>query len=476
MRPPGPPADVDWLVTRAVVTSDDERRVITDGAVAVTGGRIVAVGPRADVSSRYQGRPLGGTHAVVMPGMVDCHNHAAQALVRSLIAAELPMIQRLYLPAEDVMTDDQVRTSATLVALQLLRSGVTTFAETTATPAHEDLIIETVERVGIRCSMARGAGDQQAHHAAIYSQVTDRSWATPRPGEAAADLARTAAFLDRHDPSGSGLVKGGVLASHITGFSPAYFRDAAELARERAASLQVHVARDREEVEFSLAVYGRRPIEQLAEWGVIGPELLAIHAILVTDREVELLAAGGAAVAHQPVECMNILNGVPRVQRLRSRGVTVGLGCDNAINDGFEVMRAAWLLHTALAAIPGYEPDHLPAEDIFAMATSEAARALRWGHEIGSLTPGRAADLVVLDGDAPHMAPTQHPVVDLVRYATRADVQHVMVAGRLLVKDRRSTTVDEAAVLADARKAAPDIAAAVTPRRYQPLAPSVTLT
>ncbi len=467
----------DWIVTGRVVTSDANRTVIEDGAVVVTGRRIAAVGPRASVDAAWTAsRRLGGPNSFVLPGMIDCHNHASQALVRALIAGELPMIQRLYLPAEDAMTPDQVLTSVRLCTLQLLKSGVTTFAETTATPAHEELVLEGVADTGIRCSMARGSGDLSSHHAGIYSQSTDRSWARVREGEAEADLARTASFLDRHDTSGSGLVKGAVLASHLTGFSARYVQLAAELARERGASLQVHAARDREEVEFCLAVLGQRPIEALASLGAVGPELLVIHGILVTDPEIELLAAGGAAVAHQPIECQNILNGVPRVQRLRVRGVPVGLGCDNACNDGWEVLRAAWLLHSALGGIPGYDPEHLPAEDIFAMATSEAARALRWSHDIGSLEVGKAADVVVLDGDAAHLVPVQHPVVDLVRYATRADVQHVMVDGRLVVEDRRSTLVDESALYSAARAAGPSIAAAVSPRRYRPLAPSVLWT
>lgn len=465
-----PSVPVDWILTGTVLTSDADRRVIRDGAVAVAADRIVAVGTREEIDTAYQpARRLGGRRAFVIPGLIDCHNHLAQSLVRSLIAHELPMIYRLYLPAEDAMSLEQVGISARLCMAQLLRSGVTTVTETTATPAHEDTIVAAIETVGMRALMARGSADQDCHHAGAYSQITERSWIRQRAGEAEADLARTSAFLDRHRPTGDQLLRGGVLSSHLTGFSGAYTQAAAALAAERDASFQMHVGRDREEVEFSLAVYGRRPVEQLAEWGVISPHLLAIHAILVTDREVNLLAEGGAAVAHSPIECQNILNGVPRIRRLIDRGIPVGLGCDNALNDLWEVMRAAWVIHSTIGAIPDYDPEHLTADHIFRLATAGAAAALRWQDGIGSIEPGKQADLVVVDGDAAHLVPVQHAVTDLIRYGTRADVNDVMVAGRLLVEDGKHTTIDTEALYAAAEAAAPDVAAAVAPRRYRPL-------
>jgi 5-methylthioadenosine/S-adenosylhomocysteine deaminase len=469
MTAPVVPQSVDWLLTGTVITSDADRRVISDGAVAVSDTRIVAVGPRAEIEAAYSGQRRGGSRAFVLPGLIDCHNHLAQSLVRSLIANELPMIYRLYLPAEDAMTLDQVGISARLCMAQLLRSGVTTVTETTATPSHEDMIVAAIDDVGMRALMARGSADQECHHASAYSQITDRSWVRPRVGEAEADLERTAAFLDRHPPTGDQLLRGGVLSSHLTGFSSHYTQMASELAAERNASFQMHVGRDREEVEFSLAVFGRRPLEQLDHLGVITPHLLAIHAILVTDREVNLLARGGAAVAHSPIECQNILNGVPRIRRLVDRGIAVGLGCDNALNDLWEVMRAAWVVHSTIGAIPDYDPEHLTASDILTLATSGASRALRWDDAIGSIEVGKQADLVVVDGDAAHLVPVQDAVTDLVRYGTRADVRDVMVAGRLLVENGRHTTIDTEALFAAAEEAAPAVAAAVAPRRYRPL-------
>jgi len=467
---------IDTILMGTVITCDAERRVITDGAVAIAGGSILAVGKREELHLAYTAqRTIGGPRCTVMPGMIDCHSHLSQALVRSLIAHELPMIQRLYLPAEDAMSLDDVATSVRLCVSQLLRSGVTCVAETTATQSHEETILATLGEIGMRAIVARGSSDQSCHHESIYGQVSGTSSATLRSGEAERDLAHTAAFLDRYDPSGGSLIKGGVLASHLTGSSPHYVRLAAQLADERGASFQVHVARDREEIEFCLAVLGARPLQVLADLGVLGPRFLAIHGILLTDVEARLLAESGGGLAHAPLECLNILNGVPPVARWRRAGVNVGLGCDNALNDGFEVMRATMIQQGALRAIPGYDPEHLPAEDILDMATSDAARAISWDHAIGSLEVGKQADAVVIDRDSPHLMSQQHPVVDLVRYGTRNEVRWVLVRGRVLVDDRELTTIDLDAVRSRAEEIAPRVAAVVSSRRYRSLSPSVNI-
>jgi cytosine/adenosine deaminase-related metal-dependent hydrolase len=471
-----PVTSVDTLLVGTVITCNEDHQVIGDGAVAVSRGQIVAVGQRSDIERSFSaGRTIGGSRCTVMPGLIDCHSHLSQALVRSLIAHELPMIQRLYLPAEDAMTLDDVATSVRLCVAQLLRSGITCVAETTATQAHEETILATLTEIGMRAIVSRGSSDQSCHHESIYGQVTGASSATIRPGDAEKDLAHTAAFLDRYDPSGASLIKGGVLASHLTGSSPHYVRLAAQLAEERGASFQVHVSRDREEIEFCLAVLGSRPLQALADLGVLGPRFLAIHGILLTDVEARILAETDGSLAHAPLECLNILSGVPPVARWRRAGVHVGLGCDNALNDGFEVMRAAMTQQGALRSIPGYDPEHLPAEDILDMATRDAARALSWDRHIGSLEVGKHADVVIVDRDSPHLMSQQHPVVDLVRYGTRNEVRWVLVNGEVLVDDRQLTTIDLEAVRRSAEEIAPRVSAVVTPRRYRALSPNVHL-
>jgi len=461
---------VDTVFLGRVLTLNQRRDVLTDGAVAVTGSEIVAVGPREDVLRSHAGRhTIGGPRAIVLPGMIDTHTHCTQCFVRALTANELPMIPRVYVPAQRSLSPAQAHATVRLIAAQLIRAGVTTLCDGTLIAAHEEPTLQALEEIGVRACVARGAPDQDFYHAALYRQLTDRSSVTPRPGEAEAELKRTAAFLDRYPAQGGGLIRGAVNVSALPSFSESYFRLAAALACERGATLQVHVARDREEVEFALSVWGRRPIERLADMGVVDPHLVAVHAVLATGREIDLLAAGGASLTHSPMECVYNLNAIPDVQRFRNAGIPVGLGCDNQGNDMLATMRAALLIQGAVWGIPRYEPDYLTADDMLEMATIEAARVLRWDDRIGSLETGKAADVTVLDGDAPHLFPTQDLVTELVRFASRAEVTHVMVDGRLLLDQGRHTTVDLEKLRAEADAGAAHVHGVVAGKRYRPL-------
>jgi 5-methylthioadenosine/S-adenosylhomocysteine deaminase len=461
------PEAADTIVSGTVVTMGGARRVITDGAVAIRGGSIVAVGPAAAIGAAFTAAEQhGGPDAIVLPGFLDCHTHATQTLLRGLIAGELPMIYRLYLPADMALTPEEAHVAAKLCAVQLARSGVTTVCdfETNVSDEHEDAVLAALRAVGVRCHFLRSRGDQEMHHAALYSQIGDRSWRRQRIGEAEKDLARTAALIARHadDP----YVFVGVCPSGLTGFSDDYFRQAHALAVEKDARLHVHAARDREEVEFSLAVFGCRPIERLAELGVIDERLVVVHGMLASANEIALLGAARANLAHSAVEVANILARVPDIAMMRRLGVTVGLGCDNAVNDMFIVMHSAWLMHTVTRGIAGYDPDVMNEADVLAMATSEAAAALGLGARLGSIDPGKVADLVILDSAAPHLWPVQDLMPELVRAGSRAEVRTVLVGGRAIVEDGEVISVDVGALRAEAAEIARKLDALVAPRRY----------
>jgi 5-methylthioadenosine/S-adenosylhomocysteine deaminase len=460
----------DLVVRGRIVTVDADRRIIEDGAVAVRDGVIVAVGGWAEIErSHAAGRVMGRPSAIVLPGFIDSHTHCTQCFVRALTTGELPMIPRLYNPAQRSLSPDQAMATVRLLAAQLLRSGITTMCEGTLNPAHEPAIVAALEEVGIRCSMARGSADQDFHHASLYAQINDRSWIKAREGQADADLAHTSDFLDRHPPRGRGLIRGAVNASALLGFSEHYFRQGAALARARDTTIQVHVGRDREEVEFCLAVWGRRPIERLADLGVIDQHLVAVHAVLASEGEIELLARGGAGLAHSPIECVANLNAVPNIPRFRKAGIRVGLGCDNQANDMLVTMRAAWLIHGAKWGLPAYDPDFLSPGELLEMATIEAAQVLRLDDIVGSLEVGKAADMVILDGDVPHLMAMQHLPSEIVRYATRAEVEATIVNGRVLYANGAFASIDIERLRNDAMAGAAHVREVLAGRRYREL-------
>jgi len=468
----GASAACDTILIGRIVTMDPDRAILIDGAVAVKDGVIVAVGPRAAVEAAWApARLIAPARAIIIPGLIDAHTHMAQALVRGMVADELPNILRILVPVTSVMTPEEIGTASSLCASQLLSSGVTTVCEGAGGMGDEHLeaMLAAVEAVGIRCLFTVGRGDQSFHHAALYAQARERSSFTVRVGEAERDLSRTESLLKRFPARGGGLITAGVSGNSLVEFSADYMRLAHALAVRHGAKVHIHASRDREEVELCLAIYGRRPIEQLADLGVLDGHTVLAHAMLASEHEIALMGRGGTGVAHSAVECVNILNAVPNIRMMRELGVCVGLGGDNAANDMFRVMHACWVLHTAVRGIGAYDPAILPAEDILAMATIDAARLLGLDHAIGSIEVGKQADLVVLDGEDPHLFPVQALVPELVRHACRGDVRHVLVAGRIVKGPEGLITVDPAALAARADRHAPRLRAIAAAGRYRNL-------
>ena len=461
---------IDMLVEGTVVTMDSERRVIRDGAVAVDEGRIVAVDKAADLRARFAPRKtLGGPRRFVIPGLIDCHNHLAQALVRDYALEDLPNIYRIYIPCEMALNSDDAAVCAQFGITQLLRSGVTTVAETTFTEGHEEAIARTILDTGIRAAMARGQGDRISKLASNYDQVEGKSTYEDDPGRLNEDLARTEEFFQRWQSEGEGRIRPWVNNLGVPSCSDERFLRTKELAARYGTGMMVHINRDREEVELSISLFGERPIEHLHTIGALGPGFVAIHAMLTTDREVEMLAESEGGVAHAPVVCTDILSAVTKVPTMRASGVVVGLGCDTVINDILKVMRIAFIMHAVETGTRMFDPFGFTTEDAFAMGTIDAARLLRWQDEIGSLEPGKAADIAVVDGDNVRLTPSYDPIGTLVRYATGTDVESVLVAGRLVVDGGKVLTVDEPALLDEAERVGRMLGKALEPRRYRPL-------
>lgn len=461
---------VDFLITGTVVTMDDAGRIIDDGAVAIRGERIVAVGPAGELKARFAAkRVLGGHRHFVIPGLVDCHNHLGQALVREFGHEDLPNIHRVCIPAEAAMSADDARVSADVAITQLLRAGVTTVAETTGTVAHEEAIAAAVMDAGIRCAMARGKGDRTAHLAGNYDQIEGTSWKKDDPQRLADDLAACEAFIKTWQEKGQGRLRPWIHTGTVLGASDARFVQAKDLADRYGTGLMTHIDRDREEIEFSMAINGCRPLEHLYQLGVLAPNFLAIHAMLATDREVRLLAETGATVAHSPLASTIIVSAVTRVTAMRAAGVTVGLGCDTVVNDLWRVMDAAFTMHTQNAGIPFYDPYAFTTADAMRMATRDGALALGLGDEIGSLEVGKRADIAVVDGDNVRLAPAHDPVAVLVHFAMASDVRSVLVDGRLVVDDGRVLTIEQQGLVEAASEVSGRLAQVMGPRRYRPL-------
>jgi 5-methylthioadenosine/S-adenosylhomocysteine deaminase len=425
---------VDLVVRNGtVVTVDAERRVIERGAVAVDGGAIVAVGPQAEIGSAYAGRQvLDARGGIVLPGLVNTHTHAPMVLFRG-IADDLKLmdwLQRFIFPAEKKNVTAAFVTAGTrLAALEMIRSGTTTFADMYY---FEEQVALAAKEAGLRTV---------AGETLIEFPAPDH--ATTQDG-----LAYAERFLQRF--RGDPLVTAAV-APHSTYLAnPETIRAARALADKYGAPLLVHLSESSEEQRQVREKYGKSPTEHLRDLGFLRKGVVGAHGVWLTPADRAILKAADAGVVHCPQSNMKIASGAAPVGDLLREGVRLGLGTDGAASnndlDMFEEMLTAALLakHTT------GDPTVAPAAEVLAMATIGGARALGMEDRIGSLEPGKRADLVIVGVDRAGLRPVYDPVSHLVYAAKGADVRDVVIEGRVVMRDRRVLTLDERAVIAEA--------------------------
>ncbi len=443
--PPGSTAIDLLFLGGTVVTMNAEREVIVNGAVAVDAGAIVAVGPASEIAIQYEPRRVirPAAHDIVMPGIVNGHNHAAMTLLRG-VADDMRLmdwLENYIFPAESTLVDpDFVRVGTQLAMLEMIRTGTTTFVDMYY---YEDDVAQVVGDAGLRGVLGETILDMPTPDAAsvdealAYTERFLQNWA---------DHPRVTAAVAPHAPYTVG---------------PETLRRTAALARRYNAPLLIHLAETRDELQQIKSRYGRTPVQHLESIGFLGPDVLGAHSIWVDAADIATLAERGVGVVHNPESNMKLASGTMPIEALRDAGVSVGLGTDSAAGnndlDMFGAMLTTALLHKQMNA----DPTAMPAAEVVALATIEGARALGMGEAIGSLEVGKRADVIVIDGEAANLVPRYDPYSHLA-YAARGDnVKISMVDGRVLFEAGAFTTLDARAVIEAARAAAERIRAVV---------------
>ncbi|MFZ3573568.1 amidohydrolase [Streptomyces sp. BH097] len=421
---------VDLLVHGGtVLTVDDASTVLADGAVAVRDGVIVAVGPAEELRAGHTAaETIDASGGLVLPGLINTHTHLAMTLLRGT-ADDVSLQEFLgrVVPAEARLLDPATVASAVRVAVaESVRAGVTSaldmywFHEAAEEAAH--------------------AAGWRLHTGPLFMDVPEPPDGRPykeRMEWARRDLAAR--------PAGTRPV---MFAHSTYTLSPEQLVECFALAREFGALTHLHAAENAAEVAGVEVAHGKRPVELLESLGLLGPDVVLAHAVDLTGGEIAAIARAGASVAHCPVSNLKLGCGIAPVPRLLSAGVTVGLGTDGAVSsntlDVLGAVRQAALVHKADG-----DPTAVGAEQAVRMATIEGARALGLGDELGSIEVGKRADLAVLDLNRPHLTPRHDPYAMLAYAAQASDVRDTVVDGRVLMRDRTLTTLDEGAVLAD---------------------------
>jgi guanine deaminase len=448
---------VGLLIDNAlVVTMDAERRVLDPGHVLVEGRRLAAVG-----AGRYPGNRTGhdvhdAAGRIVMPGLVNGHTHSYSNLVKGTLE-NLPLeIWMLYaMPQGRHMEPEDVAINAALGAIDMLKGGVTCCLDQLAEDRENlALVAREYRRVGLRAVLAPMFGDVpygQTLPEAMTLPGGDRPHSGRRTPSTADGILAMVEDLARecHRPD-EGLVVG-VGPSGPQRCTDALLQGSADLAERLDLPLHTHLLETRAQEVTAYRLYGRGMVDHLARLGILRPRLSLAHAIWLTGAEIEQVAASGASVVSNPVCNMGAGSGVPPLLHYRAAGVNVGLGTDGANGPGrqsmFEVMKAAGMA----ARIQDWDFARWPTSmDILAMATSGSARARGLGDHVGSLEPGKQADLVVLRRDVPALTPLNDVAWQLVQGVPESAVERVLVGGRLVVDGGRVVTIDESAVLREA--------------------------
>ncbi len=423
------PADRPLLLSGArVVTMDAARRVLQSD-VLVRDGRIAAISPRAGRRPRAA-RVLDCTGLIVMPGLVQAHIHLCQTLFRGLaddLTLEDWLAKRIW-PLEAAHTPDSVYWSALLGSAELLLGGTTAILDM-ETVRHTDAAFRALEEIGLRATAGKCLMDA-ATNPANLRESTDRAL------QDAADLCA------RWHGAASGRLRYCFAPRFAPSCTGPLLRAASDAAERAGAMLHTHAAETPVELELVKRATGRDEIAYLDSVGIAGPRAALAHCVWADQDAIGRLARAGTNVVHCPSSNLKLGSGIAPIPEMLAAGCHVALGadgapCNNRL-DGFEEMRLA-----ALIQKPRLGPEALPAAKVLELATLGGARALGLEHEIGSIEVGKRADLVALDLSGPHGQPADADLVSRLVYAARAaDVRHVVVDGRIVVRGGRLLTVD----------------------------------
>jgi 5-methylthioadenosine/S-adenosylhomocysteine deaminase len=427
-----------------VVTMDGAARVLSPGSVAIDGQDIIAVDRAAVISEQFRAaETIEAWGSVIMPGLINTHTHAPMVMYRGLAddLALMEWLQKYIFPAEaKTVSPEFVRAGTRLAALEMIQSGTTTYADMYY---FEEEIARETKAAGLRGVLGQTI---------IQFPVADAK--TPAEG-----LARAEAFIKafKDDP----LITPAVAPHAMYTLDGPTLLACRDLAKRYHVPTIIHLAETQAEAKTAQERFKTSPVEYLEGLGFLGPGVLAAHAVWVSDPEVATLKARGVGVSHNPESNMKLASGTAPVPQYLAAGVAIGLGTDGAASnndlDMFEAMRTASFLHK----LTTHDPRVVGAKAVLEMATIGGARALGMERRIGSLEPGKRADVIVVNMSTARQTPMYDPVSHLV-YATRGDdVQAMVVNGKVLMRGRRVLTLDEPAILAEARAIAEKVRLAV---------------
>jgi 5-methylthioadenosine/S-adenosylhomocysteine deaminase len=425
---------VDLLVLGGtIVTMNNARDVIEDGGLAVRGGRIVAIGPRAQIETRYTARQkINSVGKLITPGLINGHTHIPMVLFRGL-ADDLDLqdwLTKYIFPAEAKnVSEEFVRAGTRLGLAEMIRGGTTTYCDMYY---FEDAIAEETSRAGVR--------------AVLGETVIDFPVADNKTNAEA--MAYVEKFVSHW--KGNDLIVPAIAPHAPYTVSEEHLKAARAFSDRTGAPIVTHISETKRELDDSVKAKGASPVAYLDRIGFLNDRVIAAHVVWPQGSDISILKKRGVGVVHNPQSNMKLASGVAPVPRMMNDGVFVGLGTDGAASNNdlnmWEEMDTVAKLHKVFSG----DPKVISAQQAFELATIRGAQALHLDKEIGSLETGKRADLLLIERDALNQIPLYNVYSDLV-YATKSfDVQSVIINGRVVMQNRRLLTLNEPQIKKDA--------------------------
>jgi len=434
-----------------VVTLDARRRVISDGAVMIEGSKITAVGKTDELHGMCAPEhTIDASRKLVIPGLIDCHVHVAQALIRGCAddVALIDWLGKYVWPLQGNYDAKDGEVSAKLCMLEMIKSGTTAFIESMIHTRYGfDGITKALEKSGMRGCLAKTIMDTPA-----YGRKQMMHPGMIEDGEKSFN--ETIEMIERWDGRANGRIRVWFGPRSLGACSKPLYEKIAEEAGKRKAGLTMHLCEIKEDVKYARRKFRKSPVAFARDVGLLGPRTVLAHAVWLTDHDIRILSKARTNISHCPSSNAKLASGIARVPEMLKRNVNVGLGCDggpsNNTYDMIREMKLAACIHKARLL----DPLTMPAERILEMATIGGARAIGMQDKLGTIEPGKLADIVLINLDGVHMVPNNNHVSDLVYAGCGTDVDTVIVDGRILMEHRNVKTLNEMEVIREARERA----------------------
>ena len=423
----------DVVIRKCTLLTMSDRGVIRQGLIAIKDGSIIYVGREVKAPSFEADKIIDGSGKIAMPGLINCHTHAAMSLFRSIAEdKELNVwLREVIWPLESKLKPEDVYYGTLLSCVEMIKSGTTCFSDMYF---HEDMVAKAVIESGLRCVLSPGiieAGQK------ILGRILLREAVKIAKKYRRGSYGRISVMLGPHA---------------LYSCSPQLLRRVSEEAKALNIGVHIHLAESEDDSANIKNLYGKSEVELLNDIGLLRPNLLAAHCIHLSDQDVMLMAKRDVKVVYNPVSNMKLASGIPKVKDLLDAGLTVSLGTDGPASnnslDMFDTMKFATLLQKAKYR----DPRVLPAKKVIEMATIDGARALGLSDFIGSLEVNKRADIILIDVEKPHLTPMHDIYATLVYSARGSDVDTVIVDGKVLMENRNVNTLNEHEIIKKAEE------------------------